>query len=187
LLEQISQHRKYVIALLYPQQTRANIANTCFNWFVLGDIQRDQGEAFPIRQMIETAISRYDIDRSRVFITGLLAGGAVANVLLATNPDLFAGGASVAGLPYGAAATVPEAFDRMRGHSLPATDDGRIPRAIRIRNSSSTTRMARRYKSIFASDVVSMPTRIIRNRSDPTEVFANNLNKMPTNMMGPCG
>lgn len=113
----------YGFAVLYPQQTYANNANTCFNWFIPGDIRRDQGEAFSIRQMIETAVSRYDIDQGRVFITGLSAGGAMANVMLATNPDLFAGGAIIAGLPYGTASTIPEAFDRMRGHGLPTTDE----------------------------------------------------------------
>ncbi|MCV9967472.1 PHB depolymerase family esterase [Pararhizobium sp. BT-229] len=112
----------YGFVVLFPQQTRSNNANTCFNWFVPGDIRRDQGEAFSIRQMIETVTSRYDIDRSRIFITGLSAGGAMANVMLATHPELFAGGAIIAGLPYATATTVPEAFDRMRGQGLPGTD-----------------------------------------------------------------
>lgn len=112
----------YGFAVLFPQQTPSNNANTCFNWFLPGDIRRDQGEAFSIRQMIETVTSRYDIDRSRIFITGLSAGGAMANVMLATHPELFAGGAIIAGLPYGIATTVPEAFDRMRGQGLPGAD-----------------------------------------------------------------
>lgn len=111
----------YGFAVLFPQQTRSNNANTCFNWFVPGDIRRDQGEALSICQMIETVISRYEIDQSRIFITGLSAGGAMANVMLATHPELFAGGAIIAGLPYSTATTVPEAFDRMRGQGLPAT------------------------------------------------------------------
>ncbi|OJF96228.1 extracellular catalytic domain type 1 short-chain-length polyhydroxyalkanoate depolymerase [Pararhizobium antarcticum] len=109
-------------AVLYPQQTRANNPNACFNWFVPGDIRQDGGEAASIRQMIETAVTRYDLDRDRIFITGLSAGGAMVNVMLATNPDLFVGGAIIAGLPYGTAATIPEAFDRMRGHGMPTTD-----------------------------------------------------------------
>jgi poly(hydroxyalkanoate) depolymerase family esterase len=112
----------YGFVVLFPQQTRSNNANTCFNWFEPGDIRRDHGEAFSIRQMIETVISQYGVDRSRIFITGLSAGGAMANVMLATHPELFAGGAILAGLPYGTATTVPEAFDRMRGQGLPGMD-----------------------------------------------------------------
>ncbi|WP_428412553.1 extracellular catalytic domain type 1 short-chain-length polyhydroxyalkanoate depolymerase [Pararhizobium sp.] len=109
----------YGFAVLFPQQTRSNNANTCFNWFVPGDTGRDRGEAASIRQMIEAAALRYNIDRSRIFITGLSAGGAMANVMLATYPEVFAGGAIIAGLPYGTATTIPEAFDRMRGHGTP--------------------------------------------------------------------
>lgn len=110
----------YGFAVLFPQQSRSNNANTCFNWFLPSDIKRDQGEALSIRQMIQTVVSRHDIDPTRIFITGLSAGGAMANVMLATYPELFAGGAIIAGLPYGTATTVPEAFDRMRGHGLSA-------------------------------------------------------------------
>lgn len=106
-------------ALLLPEQQRANNANLCFNWFEPQDIRRGQGEALSISQMIEAMTSRHGIDRDRVFITGLSAGGAMAGVMLATYPELFAGGAIIAGLPYGVATTVPEAFDRMRAHGLP--------------------------------------------------------------------
>jgi poly(3-hydroxybutyrate) depolymerase len=57
---------------------------------------------------------------SRIFITGLSAGGAMASVLLSTYPEVFAGGAIIAGLPFGSANTMPQAFDRMRGHGSPA-------------------------------------------------------------------
>ena len=43
----------------------------------------------------------------------------MTGVLLATYPEVFAGGAIIAGLPYGSAHTLPEAFDRMRGHGSP--------------------------------------------------------------------
>jgi len=119
----------YGFAVLFAQQTRGNNANTCFNWFQPGDIGRDQGEALSIRQMIQTVVSRHDIDPGRVFITGLSAGGAMANVMLATYPEVFAGGAIIAGLPYATARTIPEAFDRMRGHGLPGA--GSLQGALR--------------------------------------------------------
>ena len=40
-------------------------------------------------------------------------------VMLATYPELFAGGAVIAGLPYGTAKSVPAALERMRGQGLP--------------------------------------------------------------------
>jgi poly(hydroxyalkanoate) depolymerase family esterase len=107
-------------ALLYPEQQRANNPNLCFNWFLPGDAQRDHGEALSIRQMIETFATAHNLDRKRIFITGLSAGGAMAAVMLATYPDVFTAGAIIAGLPYGSANTVAEAFDRMRGHGCPS-------------------------------------------------------------------
>lgn len=107
-------------ALLFPEQVRGNNANLCFNWFVPADIRRDAGEVLSIRQMIGAMIDAHGLDPQRVFVTGLSAGGAMTAAMLATYPEVFAGGAIIAGVPYGAAATVPEAFDRMRGHGLPA-------------------------------------------------------------------
>ncbi len=107
-------------ALLFPQQQRSNNSNLCFNWFQPKDTTRNRGEALSIRQMIETMVVVHGLDRRRIFVTGLSAGGAMTSVMLATYPEVFAGGAIIAGLPYGAANTIPEAFDRMRGRGLPA-------------------------------------------------------------------
>jgi poly(3-hydroxybutyrate) depolymerase len=58
-----------------------------------------------------------------VFVTGLSAGGAMTSVMLATYPEVFAGGAVIAGLPFATANNVHEAFDRMRGHGGPLKDE----------------------------------------------------------------
>jgi poly(hydroxyalkanoate) depolymerase family esterase len=107
-------------AVLFPEQQRVNNANLCFNWFVPDDVRRDFGETLSIRQMVEAMVVEDGIDRRRIFVTGLSAGGAMAGVMLATYPEIFAGGAIIAGLPYGSAANIPEAFDRMRGHGGPS-------------------------------------------------------------------
>ena len=100
-------------ALLLPEQQRANNPNNCFNWFLPSDAQRGVGEALSIRQMIERMIEEHGIDRKRVFIVGLSAGGAMASSMLATYPEVFAGGAIIAGLPHGSAANVQQAFEAM--------------------------------------------------------------------------
>jgi poly(hydroxyalkanoate) depolymerase family esterase len=104
---------RHGFVLLLPEQQRANNAKNCFNWFRAGDIERGRGEAMSIRNMVEKMIVDHGIDRRRVFVTGLSAGGAMTSVMLATYPDAFAAGAIIAGLPYGTATNVNEAFGSM--------------------------------------------------------------------------
>jgi poly(hydroxyalkanoate) depolymerase family esterase len=100
-------------AVVYPQQQPANNPKNCFSWFLSADIARGHGEAFSIREMVEHAIATFAADRGKVFVTGLSAGGAMASVMLATYPEVFAGGAIIAGLPYGCAINVQQAFEAM--------------------------------------------------------------------------
>src|SRR6476619_4848382 len=86
-------------AVVYPQQQTANNPMNCFSWFLPGDIARGHGEALSIREMVEHAIATFAADRRKVFVTGLSAGGAMASVMLATYPEVFAGGAIIAGVP----------------------------------------------------------------------------------------
>jgi poly(hydroxyalkanoate) depolymerase family esterase len=104
-------------ALVLPEQGRGNNPNGCFNWFEPADIARVGGEAESIAAMVQAAVAGHGIDRNRIFVTGLSAGGAMTAVMLATYPDLFAGGAIIGGLPYGRASGVPEALALMRGRS----------------------------------------------------------------------
>ncbi len=106
--------QRYGFALLMPEQKRSNNPNNCFNWFLPEDITRGSGEPASIRQMIEQTERDHKIDRARIFVTGLSAGGAMTAVMLATYPEIFAAGAIIAGLPYGIAHNVREALSGMR-------------------------------------------------------------------------
>ncbi len=106
--------------VLYPEQHPSNNPKNCFSWFLPGDTSRGSGEALSIRQMIEKAVSEFGIDQNRIFVTGLSAGGAMASVMLAVYPEVFAGGAIIGGLPYGSASNVQEAFDAMFNDQSPS-------------------------------------------------------------------
>jgi poly(hydroxyalkanoate) depolymerase family esterase len=124
---------RYGFALLMPQQKASNNANGCFNWFSPEDIVRDGGEAFSIRQMIARMERDHSIDPDRIFVTGLSAGGAMTSVMLATYPEIFAGGAIIAGLPYGIATNLQQALSGMyQSASRPAGELGDL-----VRNASS--------------------------------------------------
>ena len=104
---------RHEFALLFPEQQHANNPNACFTWFDPANTKRNRGEAISIRQMIERMIRDHGIDRGRVFIVGLSAGGAMTSAMLAAYPEVFAGGAIIAGLPHGSATTLQDAFEAM--------------------------------------------------------------------------
>jgi poly(hydroxyalkanoate) depolymerase family esterase len=106
-------------ALLLVEQARSNNPNLCFNWFQTGDSQREGGEVESIRQMVAALVADGTADPARLFVTGLSAGGAITASLLATAPDVFAGGAIIAGVAHGVAGSITEGLERMRGRGLP--------------------------------------------------------------------
>ncbi len=108
------------VALLFPGQRLTNNLLGSFNWFETGDNQRDGGEPLSIRQMIKQVVDDHAVDPARVFITGLSSGGAMTSVMLATYPEVFAGGAIIAGLPYRSADNMMEALVRMNGYGSPS-------------------------------------------------------------------
>jgi poly(hydroxyalkanoate) depolymerase family esterase len=121
--------KRYGFALLMPEQQASNNAQGCFNWFNPEDVARGSGEAASIRQMIARIAGDAGIDARRIFVTGLSAGGAMTTVMLATYPEVFAGGAVIAGLPFGVASNVREALNGMyQSSSRPANELGDLVR-----------------------------------------------------------
>jgi len=104
-------------AMLFPEQKRANNPNNCFNWFIPSDTRRDVGEALSIRQMIGQMVEEHGVDRRRIFIVGLSAGGAMAAAMLAAYPEVFAGGAVIAGCHTEAQSTFKKRCRRWRSRS----------------------------------------------------------------------
>jgi poly(hydroxyalkanoate) depolymerase family esterase len=125
--------KHFGFALLMPEQQSSNNGRGCFNWFNPEDTARDSGEACSIRQMIARISADIGIDQHRIFVTGLSAGGAMTSVMLATYPELFAGGAVIAGLPFGVASNVSEALSGMfQSPQHPARELGDL-----VRNASN--------------------------------------------------
>lgn len=59
------------------------------------------GDSLGIASMVRYAISNYNVDASRVFMTGTSSGAMMTNVLAGAYPELFKAGAAFAGVPYG--------------------------------------------------------------------------------------
>ena len=101
----------------YPAQTLAANPSACWNWFNPSHQQSDRGEPAIIAGLTEEIVKSYDIDRKKVFVAGLSAGGAMAVIMGETYPKLFSAVGVHSGLPYGSANDVVSAFAAMRGGS----------------------------------------------------------------------
>ena len=115
---------RHGFVVVYPQQERARNPQACWNWFSPPHQARGAGEpaaiATVVRELIGTT-SDCAIDARRVYVAGLSAGGAMAAIMAATYPDLFAAVAVHSGLAYGSATGVRAAFTAMaRGGGDPA-------------------------------------------------------------------
>ncbi|WP_433663501.1 extracellular catalytic domain type 1 short-chain-length polyhydroxyalkanoate depolymerase [Nocardia sp. CA-128927] len=97
-LTRVADEMGFVLA--YPIQDRAADKNLCWNWDKAAHQQRGQGEPSIIAGITTALIDEFQLGRSRVYLGGYSAGGAMTTNLGATYPDLYAAIAPMAGAPY---------------------------------------------------------------------------------------
>lgn len=124
------------LIVLYPEQRFLNNPSYCFNWFNEQDIHKGQGECESIWQMINYVRSGYNIDSTRIVITGLSAGAAMSVVMMATHPQTFSYGAIFAGGAYKLETQAMNVFRAMAGKkNIPREE---LVKQVRLQNSSYT-------------------------------------------------
>jgi poly(hydroxyalkanoate) depolymerase family esterase len=95
---ELAARERFVV--VFPEQGRDANELRCWNWFRGSDQTRDSGEPAVIAGITRTVISQERSDARRVYVAGLSAGGAMAVVMGATYPDLFAAVGTVAGCEF---------------------------------------------------------------------------------------
>jgi poly(hydroxyalkanoate) depolymerase family esterase len=111
-MNEVAEANRFLV--VYPEQSRlANLMN-CWNWFHPKHQTRDAGEPSILAAVVLQVCSTHNVDPDRVYVAGVSAGGAMAPILAATYPDLFAAVAVFAGTEFKAATNVSEGFAAMK-------------------------------------------------------------------------
>jgi poly(hydroxyalkanoate) depolymerase family esterase len=144
---------RHGFVVVHPQQSREHNQQGCWNWFSTAHQTRGGGEPAFIASTVRAVLgdrARWATDETRVFVAGLSAGGAMAGVMAATHPGLFAAAAVHSGLAYGCARGIPAALSAMtRGGPDPEQQgraalaamgaDARVVPVISIHGDADTT------------------------------------------------
>ncbi|WP_336740472.1 PHB depolymerase family esterase [Aureimonas altamirensis] len=127
-MNEVAGERGFIVA--YPEQARSANMSLCWNWFQPADQARGSGEPAILASIAAEIMQEHSIDRQKVYVAGLSAGGAMAAILGATYPDLFQAVGVHSGLPYRAAHDISSAISVMRTGKTSGVVKNKVPTIV---------------------------------------------------------
>lgn len=144
--------------VLYPEQAQGANPSRCWNWFKHTHQRRDRGEPALLASMVLEISRQHAIDRSRIYVAGLSAGGAMAAILGDTHPELFAAVGVHSGLPAGAATDLASAYAAMQGQgAAPIAGVPARPTIVFHGDQDSTVHPVNGQRAVRAQALASAP------------------------------
>lgn len=118
------------LIVVYPEQSRTDNMQLCWNWFRPTDQGRGRGEAALLADLASAVVAEHRLEGRAVLAAGLSAGGAMAALLANTHPEIIAAAAVHSGLAPRSAQDVVSAFQAMRGEATSDAEALQVPAII---------------------------------------------------------